>query len=45
MKHPRSASRYPLKGAIPVVRQSRPDGISRLDLLIRRGLLFGAMEH
>jgi hypothetical protein len=26
MKHPRSASRYPLKGAALAVRQSRPGG-------------------
>jgi general secretion pathway protein J len=35
MEHPRSASRYPLKGAAPAVRQSRPGGASRLGRFMR----------
>ena len=45
MKHPRSASRYPLKGATPAVRQSRPGGASRLDRFTRFGSHSGLLEN
>ncbi|MBU4184020.1 MAG: hypothetical protein K0M67_07925 [Thiobacillus sp.] len=45
MKHPRSASRYPLKGAALAVRQSRPGGASRLDPFTRGGSHAGTVEN
>ena len=44
MKHPRRASRDPLEGATPAVRQSRPGGVSWAVLVLVAGLLLALTQ-
>ncbi len=44
MKHPRRASRDPLEGATPAVRQSRPGGVSWAVLVLIAGLLLALTQ-